>query len=83
MSVYSEISEFQRLSRIIKRRSIAKEIADQGRILINGQPATFPSILTYHALSIARYRGECLYNYQLFYISEDIIVGQRLEYFKC
>lgn len=33
------LDKFLKISRIIKRRSIAKEIADQGRILINGQPA--------------------------------------------
>lgn len=33
------LDKFLKVSRIIKRRSIAKEIADQGRILINGQPA--------------------------------------------
>ena len=30
---------FLKVSRIIKRRSVAKEIADQGRILINNRPA--------------------------------------------
>ena len=33
------LDKFLKVSRIIKRRSIAKEIADQGRILINGQSA--------------------------------------------
>ena len=33
------LDKFLKVSRIIKRRSIAKEIADQGRILINGQPS--------------------------------------------
>ena len=33
------LDKFLKVSRIIKRRSIAKEIADQGRILIKGQPA--------------------------------------------
>ena len=28
-----------KVSRIIKRRSVAKEIADQGRILVNDRPA--------------------------------------------
>ena len=31
--------KFLKVSRIIKRRSVAKEIADQGRILINNRPA--------------------------------------------
>ena len=33
------LDKFLKVSRIIKRRSVAKEIADQGRILINHRPA--------------------------------------------
>lgn len=32
------LDKFLKVSRIIKRRTVAKEIADQGRILINGNP---------------------------------------------
>lgn len=33
------IDKFLKLSRIIKRRTVAKELADQGRIFINGKVA--------------------------------------------
>lgn len=33
------IDKFLKVSRIIKRRQVAKEVADQGRILINGKVA--------------------------------------------
>ena len=33
------LDKFLKVSRIIKRRSVAKKIADQGRILINNRPA--------------------------------------------
>lgn len=33
------LDKFLKVSRIIKRRSVAKEIADQDRVLINGRPA--------------------------------------------
>ena len=33
------LDKFLKVSRSIKRRSVAKEIADQGRILINNLPA--------------------------------------------
>lgn len=33
------LDKFLKVSRIIKRRAIAKKIADQGRILINGKVA--------------------------------------------
>lgn len=33
------LDKFLKVSRIIKRRSVAKEIADQGRITVNGNSA--------------------------------------------
>lgn len=33
------LDKFLKVSRIIKRRSVAKEITDQGRILVNDLPA--------------------------------------------
>ncbi|WP_459127475.1 RNA-binding S4 domain-containing protein [Latilactobacillus curvatus] len=33
------LDKFLKVSRIIKRRSVAKEIADKGRIMINDRPA--------------------------------------------
>lgn len=33
------LDKFLKISRIIKRRSVAKDISDQGRILINGKEA--------------------------------------------
>ena len=33
------LDKFLKVSRIIKRRTIAKEVADKGRIQINGIPA--------------------------------------------
>lgn len=33
------LDKFLKVSRIIKRRSVAKDIADQGRIMINGKVA--------------------------------------------
>jgi ribosomal 50S subunit-recycling heat shock protein len=33
------LDKFLKISRLIKRRTLAKEVADQGRILINGVPA--------------------------------------------
>lgn len=33
------LDKFLKISRIIKRRSVAKEIADQGRVYINGKVA--------------------------------------------
>jgi ribosomal 50S subunit-recycling heat shock protein len=33
------LDKFLKVSRLIKRRTVAKEVADQERILVNGQPA--------------------------------------------
>lgn len=33
------IDKFLKVSRIIKRRSVAKEIADKGRVMVNGKVA--------------------------------------------
>ncbi|MFU0791269.1 RNA-binding S4 domain-containing protein [Virgibacillus proomii] len=40
------LDKFLKVSRLIKRRTLAKEIADQGRIIINGKPAKASSTLT-------------------------------------
>jgi ribosomal 50S subunit-recycling heat shock protein len=36
---YMRLDKFLKVSRLIKRRTLAKEVADKGRILINGQLA--------------------------------------------
>lgn len=33
------LDKFLKVSRIIKRRTLAKEVADQGRVFVNGQQA--------------------------------------------
>ncbi|MBY0124454.1 RNA-binding S4 domain-containing protein [Bacillus sp. S/N-304-OC-R1] len=33
------LDKFLKVSRLIKRRTLAKEVSDQGRILVNGQAA--------------------------------------------
>ncbi|MDG4657973.1 RNA-binding S4 domain-containing protein [Ectobacillus antri] len=39
------LDKFLKVSRLIKRRTLAKEVADQGRISINGQPAKASSVV--------------------------------------
>ena len=39
------LDKFLKVSRIIKRRSVAKEVADKGRIQINGKLAKSSSTL--------------------------------------
>ncbi|EQB38726.1 MULTISPECIES: RNA-binding S4 domain-containing protein [Virgibacillus] len=40
------LDKFLKVSRLIKRRTLAKEVADQGRITINGNQAKASSTLT-------------------------------------
>ncbi|MGP4073771.1 RNA-binding S4 domain-containing protein [Piscibacillus sp. B03] len=40
------VDKFLKLSRLIKRRTVAKEVASQGRIELNGRPAKASSELT-------------------------------------
>jgi ribosomal 50S subunit-recycling heat shock protein len=37
--VVMRLDKFLKVSRLIKRRTLAKEVADQGRVMINGQTA--------------------------------------------
>lgn len=39
------LDKFLKISRLIKRRTLAKEVADQGRISINGQVAKASSVV--------------------------------------
>ena len=36
---YMRIDKFLKNSRVIKRRTVAKEACDQGRVFVNGKPA--------------------------------------------
>ncbi|WP_430789375.1 RNA-binding S4 domain-containing protein [Virgibacillus flavescens] len=40
------LDKFLKVSRLIKRRTLAKEVADQGRITINGNQAKASSIVS-------------------------------------
>lgn len=39
------LDKFLKVSRLIKRRTLAKEVCDQGRILVNGNPAKASSMV--------------------------------------
>ncbi|WP_010649013.1 RNA-binding S4 domain-containing protein [Oceanobacillus massiliensis] len=40
------LDKFLKISRIIKRRTLAKEVAEQGRITVNGNTAKASTVLT-------------------------------------
>ncbi|WP_152657393.1 RNA-binding S4 domain-containing protein [Oceanobacillus sp. CFH 90083] len=40
------LDKFLKISRIIKRRTLAKEVAEQGRITVNGNPAKASTMLS-------------------------------------
>ncbi|WKB35934.1 RNA-binding S4 domain-containing protein [Terrilactibacillus sp. S3-3] len=39
------LDKFLKVSRLIKRRTVAKELADKGRVEINGQPSKASSLV--------------------------------------
>ncbi len=39
MGIIVRIDKFLKNSRVIKRRTVAKEACDQGRVFVNGKPA--------------------------------------------
>ncbi|MEH7125109.1 RNA-binding S4 domain-containing protein [Bacillus sp. JJ1532] len=39
------LDKFLKVSRLIKRRTLAKEVSDQGRILVNGQQAKASTVV--------------------------------------
>ena len=39
------LDKFLKVSRLIKRRTLAKEVADQGRILVNGNKAKASTVI--------------------------------------
>ncbi len=45
-SDYLRLDKFLKVSRLIKRRTLAKEVADQGRITINGNQAKASSTVS-------------------------------------
>ncbi|TFJ92993.1 RNA-binding S4 domain-containing protein [Lentibacillus salicampi] len=40
------LDKYLKVSRLIKRRTLAKEVAGQGRITVNGQPAKASTVLS-------------------------------------
>ena len=49
------LDKFLKISRLIKRRTLAKEVADQGRITINGNKAKASSIVSVEDVLIIRF----------------------------
>lgn len=49
------LDKFLKVSRLIKRRTLAKEVADQGRIAINGQQAKASSVVKVNDILTVRF----------------------------
>ncbi|GGK01131.1 hypothetical protein GCM10007063_24310 [Lentibacillus kapialis] len=49
------LDKFLKVSRLIKRRTLAKEIAGQGRITVNGNPAKASTVLSVGDEMVIRY----------------------------
>lgn len=49
------LDKFLKVSRLIKRRTVAKEVCDQGRVMINGQAAKSSSTVKVEDLLTIRF----------------------------
>ncbi|WP_416829579.1 RNA-binding S4 domain-containing protein [Ectobacillus polymachus] len=49
------LDKFLKVSRLIKRRTLAKEVADQGRISINGLPAKASTVVKVNDILTVRF----------------------------
>lgn len=49
------LDKFLKIARLIKRRTLAKEVADQGRITINGNKAKASSVVSVEDVLVIRF----------------------------
>lgn len=54
------LDKFLKVSRIIKRRTIAKEVADKGRVFINDRPAKSSTSVTVNDIIKIQYGNKTL-----------------------
>ncbi|MFT8372878.1 MAG: RNA-binding S4 domain-containing protein, partial [Liquorilactobacillus satsumensis] len=54
------LDKFLKISRIIKRRTVAKEIADKGRITVNDRPAKSATNITVGDLLVINFGNKIL-----------------------
>ncbi len=65
------LDKFLKISRIIKRRTLAKEVADQGRITVNGNVAKASTVLSEGDELIIRF-GQKLVTIQVNALRENV-----------
>lgn len=65
------LDKFLKISRIIKRRTLAKEVADQGRITVNGNAAKASTVLSEGDEIIIRF-GQKLVTIQVNALRENV-----------
>ncbi len=65
------LDKFLKISRIIKRRTLAKEVADQGRITVNGNAAKASTVLSEGDELIIRF-GQKLVTIQVNALRENV-----------
>ncbi|WP_047980726.1 RNA-binding S4 domain-containing protein [Ornithinibacillus contaminans] len=65
------LDKFLKVSRLIKRRTLAKEVADQGRISINGKEAKASSIVAIGDTLVIRF-GQKLVTVEVTSLKETV-----------
>lgn len=75
------IDKFLKVSRIIKRRTVANEACSQGRVLVNGKVAK-PSTEVKEGDIIEIQFGEHVRRFEVLSIAEHVVKGEALQMYR-
>jgi ribosomal 50S subunit-recycling heat shock protein len=75
------LDKFLKISRLIKRRTLAKEVADQGRITINGRQAKAASTVAVGDELAIKF-GQKLLTISITALRENVKKDEALELYK-
>lgn len=81
MIVNMRLDKYLKVSRIIKRRTVANEICDAGRVKINEKPAKASTEVKIGDIIEVRF-GEKITRFEVINISEHVRKGEAQEMFK-
>ena len=70
------IDKYLKVSRLIKRRTVANEVADAGRILVNGKPAAYEENVVLIGADEC-YEARCRRHHEVLSIQEQKKGGDR------
>lgn len=75
------LDKYLKVSRIIKRRTVANEACDQGRVSINGRPAKASADVRAGDILEIRF-GEKLFRAEILRVEEHVLKQEAAELYK-